>query len=103
MVTRFTDLDEWTSGMQPADLLIVAGRPSMGKTTFAMNVVENALLKSGEADPVFSMEMPAEALVMRMLSLAVSIRPASAVAAGRGRLAPAHLGRESAQGQAPVY
>jgi replicative DNA helicase len=68
LTTGFTDLDEWTSGMQPADLLIVAGRPSMGKTTFAMNVVENALLKSGEPILVFSMEMPAEALVMRMLS-----------------------------------
>ncbi|MDY6798737.1 MAG: replicative DNA helicase [Pseudomonadota bacterium] len=68
LTTGFTDLDEWTSGMQPADLLIVAGRPSMGKTTFAMNVVENALLKSGQPILVFSMEMPAEALVMRMLS-----------------------------------
>ncbi|HCW90336.1 MAG TPA: replicative DNA helicase [Marinobacter sp.] len=68
LTTGFADLDEWTSGMQPADLLIVAGRPSMGKTTFAMNVVENALLKSGQPILVFSMEMPAEALVMRMLS-----------------------------------
>jgi len=42
LTTGFKDLDEWTSGMQPSDLLIVAGRPSMGKTTFAMNIVENA-------------------------------------------------------------
>ncbi|MDX1633485.1 MAG: replicative DNA helicase, partial [Marinobacter sp.] len=68
LTTGFKDLDDWTSGMQPADLIIVAGRPSMGKTTFAMNIVENALLSSGEPILVFSMEMPADAIVMRMLS-----------------------------------
>ncbi|MFL1404140.1 replicative DNA helicase [Marinobacter sp. M1N3S26] len=68
VTTGFTDLDEWTSGMQPSDLLIVAGRPSMGKTTFAMNIVENALLSTGEPVLVFSMEMPADSIVMRMLS-----------------------------------
>lgn len=68
LTTGFNDLDEWTSGMQPADLIIVAGRPSMGKTTFAMNVVENALLAAETPIIVFSMEMPADALVMRMLS-----------------------------------
>jgi replicative DNA helicase len=56
--TGFTDLDEKTSGLQPSDLIIVAGRPSMGKTTIAMNMAEN----------VFSMEMPGEALAMRMMS-----------------------------------
>jgi replicative DNA helicase len=44
--TGYTDLDEKTSGLQPSDLIIVAGRPSMGKTTFAMNLVENAVLRS---------------------------------------------------------
>ena len=68
LTTGFKDLDDWTSGMQPSDLLIVAGRPSMGKTAFAMNVVENALMSSGQPILVFSMEMPADALVMRMLS-----------------------------------
>ncbi len=68
LTTGFTDLDEWTSGMQPSDLIIVAGRPSMGKTTFAMNIVENALLSTGEPILVFSMEMPADSIVMRMLS-----------------------------------
>ena len=68
LTTGFKDLDEWTSGMQPSDLLIVAGRPSMGKTTFAMNIVENALISTGAPILVFSMEMPADALVMRMLS-----------------------------------
>jgi len=68
LTTGFQDLDDRTSGMQPADLVIVAGRPSMGKTTFAMNLVENALLKTGEPILVFSMEMPSDSIVMRMLS-----------------------------------
>ncbi|MGH8491947.1 MAG: replicative DNA helicase [Moraxellaceae bacterium] len=63
----FTDLDEKTAGLQKADLVIVAARPSMGKTTFAMNLVENVLL-GGAPVLVFSMEMPADSLVMRMLS-----------------------------------
>ncbi|UAW99144.1 replicative DNA helicase [Halopseudomonas nanhaiensis] len=66
--TGFNDLDEMTSGLQPADLIIVAGRPSMGKTTFAMNLVENAVLRSEKAVLVFSLEMPGESLIMRMLS-----------------------------------
>lgn len=66
--TGFTDLDEMTSGLQPADLVIVAGRPSMGKTTFAMNLVENAVLRSDKGVLVFSLEMPGESLMMRMLS-----------------------------------
>lgn len=66
--TGFTDLDERTSGLQKSDLVIVAARPSMGKTTFAMNLVENVMMKSGLPVLVFSMEMPAEQLVMRMLS-----------------------------------
>jgi replicative DNA helicase len=52
--TGYTDLDEKTSGLQPADLIIVAGRPSMGKTTFAMNLVENAVLRSDKAVLVYS-------------------------------------------------
>jgi replicative DNA helicase len=66
--TGFTDLDDKTSGLQRADLVIVAGRPSMGKTSFAMNLVENAALVIDEPVLVFSMEMPAESLVTRMLS-----------------------------------
>ncbi len=66
--TGFNDLDEMTSGLQPSDLVIVAGRPSMGKTTFAMNLVENAVLRSDKAVLVFSLEMPGESLIMRMLS-----------------------------------
>ncbi len=66
--TGFTDFDDKTSGLQNSDLIIIAGRPSMGKTTFAMNIVENAAIKSDSAVAVFSMEMPGESLVMRMLS-----------------------------------
>jgi replicative DNA helicase len=65
--TGFTDLDTKTAGLQKGDLVIVAARPSMGKTTFAMNLVENVLL-GGAPVLVFSMEMPADSLVMRMLS-----------------------------------
>ena len=64
----FTDQDDKTNGLQPADLIIVAGRPSMGKTTFAMNLVENAVMRSDKAVLVYSLEMPSESLVMRMLS-----------------------------------
>ncbi|MCU7799859.1 MAG: replicative DNA helicase [gamma proteobacterium symbiont of Lucinoma myriamae] len=66
--TGFTDFDGMTSGLQPADLVIVAGRPSMGKTTFAMNLAENAAIEAGVGVAVFSMEMPAESLTLRMLS-----------------------------------
>ena len=66
--TGFTDLDNMTAGLQQSDLVIIAGRPSMGKTTFAMNLVEHAVIYSGKPVLVFSMEMPAESIVMRMLS-----------------------------------
>lgn len=68
LATGYTDFDEKTAGLQSADLIIVAGRPSMGKTTFAMNLAENAAIRSKEPVAVFSMEMPADALAMRMLS-----------------------------------
>ncbi|HHH35783.1 MAG TPA: replicative DNA helicase [Gammaproteobacteria bacterium] len=66
--TGFTDFDRKTSGMQPSDLVIIAGRPSMGKTSFAMNIAEDAAINSKIPVGIFSMEMPAEQLVMRMLS-----------------------------------
>ncbi|MBA54512.1 MAG: replicative DNA helicase [Pseudomonadales bacterium] len=66
--TGFTDLDEKTSGLQGGALVIVAARPAMGKTTFSMNMAENALIRSGKPVLVFSMEMPAEQIVMRMLA-----------------------------------
>lgn len=66
--TGFTDLDRETAGLQTSDLIIVAGRPSMGKTAFAMNIAEHAAIKSKQPVLIFSMEMPADALVMRMFS-----------------------------------
>ena len=64
----YTDLDAMTSGWQKSDLVIVAGRPSMGKTAFAMNLVEHAVLAGDKPVLVFSLEMPAESLIFRMLS-----------------------------------
>ncbi len=64
----FSDFDDMTSGLQPADLIVVAGRPSMGKTTFAMNIAENVAIHNKVPVAVFSMEMPGDALAMRMMS-----------------------------------
>ena len=66
--TGFSDFDEMTAGLQPSDLVIIAGRPSMGKTTFAMNIAEHAAIKHKVSTAVFSMEMPGEQLAMRMMS-----------------------------------
>ncbi|MFI4954817.1 MAG: replicative DNA helicase [Gammaproteobacteria bacterium] len=66
--TGYVDLDKMTAGLQSGDLIIVAGRPSMGKTTFAMNIAEHAALKQDKPVLVFSLEMPSESLVMRLLS-----------------------------------
>jgi replicative DNA helicase len=66
--TGFDDLDALTSGLQPSDLIIIAGRPSMGKTTVSMNIAENFAIKGGKPVAIFSMEMPGDAIVMRMMS-----------------------------------
>jgi replicative DNA helicase len=68
LATGFKTLDDITNGLQGGDLIIVAGRPSMGKTTLAVNMAENAVLGEGKSALVFSMEMSAEQLTMRMLS-----------------------------------
>ncbi len=65
--TGFTDLDQKTAGLQPGDLIIVAGRPSMGKTAFSINMGENVAIDSGLPVAIFSMEMGGTQLVMRML------------------------------------
>jgi replicative DNA helicase len=64
----FPDLDKLTSGFQPSDLIIVAARPSMGKTTFAMNLAENAAMMQDKPALIFSLEMPSEQIMMRMLA-----------------------------------
>lgn len=66
--TGFRDFDEKTAGLQDSDLIIVAGRPSMGKTTLAMNIAESAAIKHEVPVAIFSMEMSAEQLVRRMFS-----------------------------------
>ncbi len=66
--TGFKDLDDMTSGLQAGDLVIVAGRPSMGKTSLAMNIAENAAVGSKLPVAIFSMEMPGEQLAMRMMA-----------------------------------
>ncbi|WP_322997339.1 replicative DNA helicase [Castellaniella sp.] len=65
--TGFEDLDRLTSGLQPGDLVIVAGRPSMGKTSFSMNIGEHVAIEQGLPVAVFSMEMGAVQLAMRMI------------------------------------
>jgi replicative DNA helicase len=65
--TGFADLDRKTSGLHPGDLIIVAGRPSMGKTAFSINIAENVALDSKLPVAIFSMEMGAAQLVMRMI------------------------------------
>ena len=66
--TGFSDLDEITSGIHNSNLVIIAGRPSMGKTTFAMNIVENIARGSKKPVLVFSLEMPSEDILLRMIS-----------------------------------
>lgn len=68
LATGFNDLDRKTAGLQPGDLIIVAGRPSMGKTTFSVNMAENAAIRHKVPVVIFSMEMSALQLVMRMFS-----------------------------------
>ncbi|MGR6770716.1 replicative DNA helicase [Pectobacterium brasiliense] len=66
--TGYQDLDKKTAGLQKSDLIIVAARPSMGKTTFAMNLCENAAMEQDKPVLIFSLEMPAEQIMMRMLA-----------------------------------
>jgi len=65
--TGFVDLDERTSGLQRGDLIIVAARPAMGKTSFCLNIAQYASAKTGETVGIFSLEMAKEQLVLRML------------------------------------
>jgi len=67
IATGFTDLDRKTSGLHPGDLIIIAGRPSMGKTALAINIAENVAMDSKLPVAIFSMEMGATQLVMRMI------------------------------------
>ncbi|HEY7754192.1 MAG TPA: replicative DNA helicase, partial [Steroidobacteraceae bacterium] len=66
--TGFTLLDRKTTGLQPGDLVVIAGRPSMGKSTLAVNIAENAAIAKGVPSAIFTMEMSAEQLTLRMIS-----------------------------------
>jgi len=68
LATGFADLDDLTAGLQPSDLIIVAARPSMGKTALAVNMAEHAALKTRKAVAIFSMEMSASQLAFRLIS-----------------------------------
>jgi len=71
--TQYPDLDQLTSGFQKSDLIIIAARPSMGKTAFAMNIAENAAIEDQKTVAVFSLEMSKEALLQRMLCSAARV------------------------------
>jgi replicative DNA helicase len=84
LATGFTDFDNKTGGLRPGDLIIVAGRPSMGKTTLAVNMAENAAINpdTKASVAIFSMEMPAEQLVTRMLASMGHV-PLNSIRSGR--------------------
>ncbi|RMH16902.1 MAG: replicative DNA helicase [Gemmatimonadetes bacterium] len=83
--TGFPDLDRMTTGLQPGDLVIVAARPSMGKTSWVMNVAQNAAIEHGVPVAIFSLEMSKEQLVQRLLC---SEGRVDAQKLRRGRLSP---------------
>ncbi len=65
--TGYSELDDLLTGLHPGEFVLIAGRPAMGKTSIGMNIVENAAIRAGKKTAVFSLEMPAEQLAMRML------------------------------------
>ena len=73
LATHFKDFDEMTSGLQPSELVIIAARPSMGKTAWAINIAQNAAIRSGKVVGVFSLEMSKESLLKRMLASEASV------------------------------
>ena len=66
--TGYHDLDDLTSGLQPSELIILAARPSVGKTAFALNLAENISVRQGQSTAIFSLEMSKESLLMRLVS-----------------------------------
>ena len=102
--TGFADLDALTTGLQKSDLVVVAARPSVGKTSFALNIAEHAAVQDGKSVGVFSLEMSKEQLVLRLLS-SVSIIDSQRLRSGFleeldfARFAPAM----NALSEAPMY
>jgi replicative DNA helicase len=75
--TGFTDFDRLTAGLQPADLIVIAGRPSMGKTALSLNIAQHVGVHVGRPVAIFSLEMAKEQLVMRMLCAEARVNSAS--------------------------
>jgi replicative DNA helicase len=104
IATGFYDLDQYTSGLQKSDLVILAARPSMGKTAFCLNIASNVALRANEAVLLFSLEMSKEQLVQRLLCAEAEI-DAQRIRSGEitdhdfGRIASA-MGR---LGEAPLF
>lgn len=73
IATGFTELDEMMAGLQPSDLILVAARPSMGKTAFALNIAQNVILREDMCTAIFSLEMSKEQLVNRLFALEATI------------------------------
>lgn len=73
VMTKFSGIDDFLGGLQPSDLVIVAGRPSMGKTSLALNFARNAAVEQGASVALFSIEMSRESLVLRLLSSEASV------------------------------
>jgi len=83
VTSGFDEIDEFTAGFQPSDLIIVAGRPSMGKTAFALNIARNAAIMANKGVAIFSLEMASYQLAMRLLCAEAKV---DAQAVRRGRL-----------------
>lgn len=73
LATGFTDLDNYTAGFQNSDFILIAARPSMGKTAFALSIVDNVAVKQGKSAAIFSLEMSKEQLVNRLLAMEAKI------------------------------
>ena len=97
--TGFTDLDEMTSGFQAADLIIVAARPSMGKTSLVLNIAQHVGTKTARTVGIFSLEMSKEQLFLRLLTAEARIdaHRLRRRISGRARLGPAVAGDRNAQ------
>ncbi|MCL2334682.1 MAG: replicative DNA helicase [Endomicrobia bacterium] len=102
--TGFDKLDEMTAGLQPSELIILAARPSMGKTSFALNIAEYVALEEKKPVAIFSLEMSKEALMMRFLASNAMV---DAQKLRKGRFAPADWSRLTTSAQkiseAPIF
>ena len=102
--TGFSGLDKLTNGLQGGQMVVIAARPSMGKTSFGLNIVEHAILKEGLKTAVFSMEMPTSQLVTRLLCSQAEVGMSDVVGGFLSKLGMARLGQAAmVLKDAPVY